>query len=316
MANLRTSLSIEPRPDIADTIQLRNIQLPLPVAPEAWHRGGKKQPCNVSFRLTYASSAAAAESDDVKKTIDYGKLFKRLDAELDGLISDNSSEVARECGVLRGDGEELHENLRGEVGQDVRLAAALIAKCGMKQLEETASNTSSDPSPAVRGDFGEFEVELRLPKAVLRADGGLYYRGKSALAVVKGETSPSAEKRLAILEEEFKIENIRCYCILGINPWERLEKQAVHISLAFNGPALQQWGSKFVDTYQKLTLEVAERVESSSFGSVESLASLIARIVVVEFGHEKVTVLVQKPSALAFVEGSGLEITRSRDFFQ
>jgi dihydroneopterin aldolase len=57
-------------------------------------------------------------------------------------------------------------------------------------------------------------------------------------------------------------------------------------------------------------------VEFSSFGSVESLASLIARIVVVEFGHEKVTVLVQKPSALAFVEGSGLEITRSRDFFQ
>lgn len=57
-------------------------------------------------------------------------------------------------------------------------------------------------------------------------------------------------------------------------------------------------------------------MEFSSFGSVESLASLIARIVVVEFGHEKVTVLVQKPSALAFVEGSGLEITRSRDFFQ
>ncbi|KAJ5478870.1 dihydroneopterin aldolase domain protein [Penicillium desertorum] len=278
---------------------------------------GKKQPCNVSFRLTYASSAAAAEGDDVKKTIDYGKLFKRFDAELDGLVSDNSSEVARACGVLRGDGEELHEHLRGEIGQDVRLTAALIAKCGMKQLEETAVLKHFERSiPAVRGDFGEFEVELRLPKAVLRADGGLYYRGKSALAVVKGETSSSAEKRLAVLEEEFKIENIRCYCILGINPWERLEKQAVHISLTFNGLALQQWGSKFVDTYQTLTWEVAERVESSSFGSVESLASLIARIVVVEFGHEKVTVLVQKPSALAFVEGSGLEITRSRDFFQ
>ena len=138
MANIGKSISIEPRPAIADTIQLRNIQLPLPVAPEAWHRGGKKQPCNVSIRLTYASSAAAAESDDVKKTIDYGKLFKRLDAELESLVSNSSSVVARECGVLRGDGEELHEHLRGEVGQDVRLAAALIAKCGMKQLDETA----------------------------------------------------------------------------------------------------------------------------------------------------------------------------------
>ena len=49
---------------------------------------------------------------------------------------------------------------------------------------------------------------------------------------------------------------------------------------------------------------------------MEALASFIARIVTVEFGNDQVTVLVEKPSALAFVEGSGLEITRSRAFYQ
>jgi dihydroneopterin aldolase len=35
-----------------------------------------------------------------------------------------------------------------------------------------------------------------------------------------------------------------------------------------------------------------------------------------DFGNERVTVRVEKPSALAFVQGSGVEITRSRAFFQ
>ncbi|KAJ5925452.1 dihydroneopterin aldolase domain protein [Penicillium verhagenii] len=316
MADLSENLLVKSRPTIADTIQLRNIQLPLPVAPEAWHRSGKQQPCTASFRLTYASSAASAVNDDVAKTIDYGKLYRGISAELSGLVAENSLEIAHRCGVVRADGEELHKHLCGELGQDVRLAAGLISKFGMKLLGETALPFANDPSPAIQDDFGEFEVELRLPKAVLRADGGLYYRSKSALGLLKGNTVSGTEKRLVVLEEEFKIENIRCYCVLGINPPERVEKQAVHISLKFSGPALQQWGYRFTEIYQAMVLEIAERVETTSFGSVEALASFIARIATVEFENDQVTVMVLKPSALAFVEGSGLEITRSRAFYQ
>lgn len=46
------------------------------------------------------------------------------------------------------------------------------------------------------------------------------------------------------------------------------------------------------------------------------MVAFIARIVTVDFGNERVTVHVEKPSALAFVQGSGVEITRSRAFFQ
>ena len=143
MLHISEKISIQPQPTVADTIQLRSIQLPLPVAPEAWHRLGKSQPCTASVRLTYASSVASAVGDDVAKTIDYGKLFRAIKAEMSGLAAENSSDIARECDIIRRDGEEMHNQLRGEVGQDIRLAAGLIAKCGMKLLGETAVRISS-----------------------------------------------------------------------------------------------------------------------------------------------------------------------------
>lgn len=56
-------------------------------------------------------------------------------------------------------------------------------------------------------------------------------------------------------------------------------------------------------------------MDASDFQSVEALATFVARIAVIDFGNEEVTALVEKPNALAFSEGTGVEITRSRDFF-
>jgi hypothetical protein len=61
-----------------------------------------------------------------------------------------------------------------------------------------------------------------------------------------------------VLEEEFRIEGIRCYCILGVNSHERVEKQAVIVSLEFKGPGQLAWGSTVVDTYQAMTRAIAE----------------------------------------------------------
>lgn len=58
-----------------------------------------------------------------------------------------------------------------------------------------------------------------------------------------------------------------------------------------------------------------QRVEGTSYQTVEALATFIARIATVEFGNDQVTVRVEKPNALAFVDGAGVEITRSKAFF-
>ncbi|KAE8414980.1 dihydroneopterin aldolase domain protein [Aspergillus pseudocaelatus] len=301
------SIHISSRPTIADTIQLRNIQLQLPTAPDPWHRPGKPQPCSASVRLSYASSVSAADADDVSQTIDYGKLFRRIVKELESV-----DQAKLGTCIIAPDGTPLQDRLHGQTVEDTRLTAATIAMCSLQSLEETAGASS----PAVRGDYGEFEVRLQLPKAILRANRGLLYSSNFALGTMQSKVADVTERRLVLLREKFEIRGIQCYCILGINPWERVEKQAVDISLSFEGHGLQEWSSTIVDTYQELVRHVAERVESSSFQSVEALATFIARIVTVEYGSNEVTVLVEKPSALSFVDGSGLEITRSRSFFQ
>jgi dihydroneopterin aldolase len=66
---------------------------------------------------------------------------------------------------------------------------------------------------------------------------------------------------------------------------------------------------------RKLTGTLFKEVYKTTFKSVEALVVFIARIVTVDFGNELVTVRAEKPNALAFAEGTGVEITRSREFF-
>ncbi|KAJ5494007.1 hypothetical protein N7463_010094 [Penicillium fimorum] len=290
---------------------------PLPCAPEAWHRQGKSQPCTATLKLSYSSIITAAETDNVSLTLDYGKLFRRLESDVRNMadnMADNISSPSHPSNRLISLSGTRREEMQSRgLGQDPRVIAGVVADAGLGLLETTSAITAAKQPNPISAAYGECEVLLHLPKALLRADEGLRYRGVIAL----GEEVAAGEARgLVVLEEEFRIEGIRCYAILGVNPHERLEKQAVVVGLTFQGPGQLAWGSTVVDTYQAVTRAVAEKVDQTDFKSVESLATFIARIVTVDFGNESVTVKVEKPSALAFVQRSGVEITRSKAFFE
>lgn len=347
------------------------------------------------LKLSYSSAVAAAAADDVSLSLDYGKLYRRLEEDVRNMDSHAVGKGGSVSGARPGwermvsiDGTQ-RDSLTGtkEPGQDVRLTAGIVAGCALGLLDETAAGVrrmahahqdvrrnsastsasapasssatqaqiraavASNTEPPIDSDYGQCEVWLHLPKALLRADEGLKYRsvtvwgyrsGDQADGVGVGVGGDEAVVRdtgrcPVVLEEEFRIHGIRCYCILGVNSHERVEKQAVIISLEFKGPGQLEWGSTVVDTYQEMTRVVAEvsllsfflsllyirkfayalqQVESTSFQTVEALATFVARIVTVDFANERVTVLVEKPSAMAFVGRSGVEITRSQAFFQ
>ncbi|KAL4915289.1 hypothetical protein BDW62DRAFT_188697 [Aspergillus aurantiobrunneus] len=355
MAEQRVNVHIPSCPAVLDSVRLRNIQLPLPAAPDPWHRTGKPQPCTASLKLSYSSAVAAANADDVSLSLDYGKLYRRLDEDIRNLAA-GSKHNATSSGqhMISVEGSRREEMLGADVGQDLRLTAGIVANCGLRLLDETAAgvrrmahvhqtrrrSSASAPAsaPAVNNNhasasstppssggpiddvFGQCEVWLHLPKALLRAENGFHYRSSTVWGYRQGNTTggevTSSDRCPVVLEEEFRIEGIRCYCILGVNSHERVEKQAVIVSLEFKGPGQLAWGSTVVDTYQAMTRAVAERVEETSFQTVEALATFVARIVTVEFANERVTVRVEKPSALAFVEASGVEVTRSQAFFE
>ncbi|KAJ5683898.1 uncharacterized protein N7477_000243 [Penicillium maclennaniae] len=326
MSSSQSSIHIPAVPDVLDSVRLRDIELPLPAAPDAWHRPDKAQPCIASLKLSYSSAIASAAQDEVSLSLDYGKLFRRLEADIR-----NMAQISR----------MQREDMKvSAVGQDPRVTAGIVANCGLGLLEDTAagvrrmehvqqsqwnsySGVGELPSKAIYAldsEYGTCEVWLHLPKALLRAEDGLKYRSVTAWGYKKtpgdGEALDVSSRAPVVLEEEFRIEGIRSYCILGVNPHERVEKQAVIISLTFEGPGQHAWGSTFLDTYQAMTRAVAEKVDETTFLSVEALATFVARIVTMDFGNERVTVRVEKPSALAFVQRSGVEITRSQAFFQ
>ncbi|KAL4873403.1 hypothetical protein BDV12DRAFT_77751 [Aspergillus spectabilis] len=351
MAEQRVNVHIPSHPAVLDSVRLRNIQLPLPAAPDPWHRTGKSQPCTASLKLSYSSAVAAANADDVSLSLDYGKLYRRLEEDIRNL---GRSPALPGQHLISVEGSRREEMLAKDVGQDVRLTAGVVANCGLGLLDETAAgvrrmahvhqtrrrssasgnqaqahsavfnqgNPASGASSAIDDVFGQCEVWLHLPKALLRAEGGLHYRSVTVWGYRQGSTAggdvdtSGSERCPVVLEEEFRIDGIRCYCILGVNSHERVEKQAVIVSLEFKGPGQLAWGSTVVDTYQAMTKAVAERVEETTFQTVEALATFVARIVTMDFANERVTVRVEKPSAMPFVETSGVEVTRSQAFFE
>lgn len=248
----RLNVHIRPHPPVLDSIQLQDIQLPLPTGPDAWHRPGKPQPCSVSLKLSYSSAIAAAAADDVSLSLDYGKLFRRLE-------------------------KDIHNTDTNSAREDVRATAAIVADCGLGLLDETAAGvrrmshsqglghtTDTSAGAPIDASFGQCEVWLHLPKAILRADEGLKYRSVTVWGY-RQEQEPDetevegyGERCPVVLEEEFRIDGIRCYCILGVNSHERVEKQAVVVSLEFKGPGQLAWGSAVEGTYQEMAKVVAE----------------------------------------------------------
>lgn len=288
----RLNVHIRPHPPVLDSIQLQDIQLPLPTGPDAWHRPGKPQPCSVSLKLSYSSATAAAAADDVSLSLDYGKLFRRLEKDI--AASGSSTSTSSTSGT--------NSNANGE---DVRVTAGTVASCGLGLLDETAAGVRRMSHPtaghghghgpdtsgggagpgagagkAIDASFGQCEVWLHLPKAILRADEGLKYRSVTVWGYrqdqeldqnqyqYQNQSQDSAmveygQRCPVVLEEEFRIDGIRCYCILGVNSHERVEKQAVVVSLEFKGPGQLAWGSAVMDTYQEMTRVVAEVFSSS-----------------------------------------------------
>jgi dihydroneopterin aldolase len=284
IANLRPAT----RPIIVDNVSLRNINLHFPAAPDPWHRSGKSQPCTAAVKLSYSSAVAAANADDVSLSLDYGKLYRRIETAVRDSVKPSSQ-----------DGGRLSQAAEATLSNDVRVIAGLIANCGLGLLDETIAGvrrmdhvqahpespnrrrasqagrrlsgvSSSVPkelqsatSPEVlNGMFGECEVLLHLPNAHLRAEGGLSFRTLQTWVYADDsaslENAVESSRQVAIVEQEFRVEGIRCHCILGVNSHERIEKQAVIITLDFRGSGEVAWASTFLNTYQEMVRTIAE----------------------------------------------------------
>ena len=156
----------------------------------------------------------------------------------------------------------------------------------------------------------EVSTKIVLPKANLRSDGGVKY---VRLEAWNNEFLQSSEA--------LSIDGIRCTCIIGVNPHERLEKQLVTVDLSFgqSSDAMIETGKLQklpIDRYNEVTAGVVSRVEGSAYQTLEALASAVAQTVTMEFAIGEVTVRAEKPNAIASIDAAGIQLRRTRSFFE
>lgn len=115
------------------------------------------------------------------------------------------------------------------------------------------------------------------------------------------------------------IRGLSLRAIIGIEEWERRDKQDVLIDLTVF-TSVEEAGRvddvKETLNYRTLTKAIIQHVEASQYQLVEALATAIARICVVDYKVSRVIVRVEKPGALRFARSVGVEIERGPEDFE
>ncbi|KAJ1967917.1 trifunctional dihydropteroate synthetase [Dispira parvispora] len=257
-----------------DKIIIRNLTVRNIIGVDSWERI-KRQPIVISVTVDTPSIERAASNDTVADTIHYGILCKQITE-----FSEQSAFKSVEA-----------------------LAIGILQLCFQHPR-------------CLR-----VRVKVEKPRALLHAKsaGVEIMRQKDHV-----DTSPS-DPSLAQPQHEYPhphqdcifVRDLRLSTVVGVNPWERESTQVVVLTLRL-WVHLDTTATTVHDyvplqhNYRTIVRTVSEYVEQSSFKTVEALASAVARVSILKCCVEKITVQVEKPSALSFAEGAGVEITRTR----
>ncbi|OLY80509.1 Folic acid synthesis protein fol1 [Smittium mucronatum] len=123
-------------------------------------------------------------------------------------------------------------------------------------------------------------------------------------------------------EDLLLVNDLQISALLGANVYERHVRQniLVNITLHINKDAKNLEDPDAVSLYpsqlkqyRKLVRNVVQYVElGTGYLTIEALATAIARVCIIDFGLEKVSILIKKPCVLMFASCSAVKITRTR----
>lgn len=112
------------------------------------------------------------------------------------------------------------------------------------------------------------------------------------------------------------IKDLRLRTIIGINDWEKLNKQDIVINVWINFDASTAALSDDIEDtvdYKTITKNIIRFVEDAEIGLIEKLASAILDIIFGDHKVEAAKVRVDKPNALRFADSVSVELDRKRN---
>jgi dihydroneopterin aldolase/2-amino-4-hydroxy-6-hydroxymethyldihydropteridine diphosphokinase/dihydropteroate synthase len=256
-----------------DKILIKNLVVRNTVGVDSWERC-KTQPVVINVCL-YTDITPAGDSDHVTKSIHYGHVTKAV------------TKVAEETTF------RCFEDL-----------AHAIVKVGIIKFGAVKANVKVE-QPRALLHAASAGVEVTRTKKDL---DGLAEKEKGGSANDSCETT--GEVSGFGYEDVVFVKDLKLSTIIGVNPWEREEKQVVIINLKIY-PLTRSEGQK---SYHVRTIvrSVSRHIEASGYKTVEAFVAAVARICLEKCQVSKITVRVEKPSALVFAETAGVEITRDQ----
>lgn len=279
---------------LPDIIVVKKLEVRMIVGVDNWERV-QAQPVTIDARV-HTDVSMAGKSDHLPYSIHYGILVKQLEAHcathpyrsLEALAEG----LAKVCIFV------LHApkvTLNVEKPRSLLHAASAGVQIARTSADYMLGNTYPVPSDI---DPTQHLDELRLfPSSTLA------------------------------LDDKVIVRDLAINTIIGVNPWEREDKQNVKLNiLVYSGLSRAKEANSATaglfdvvnkqHNYRTIVRSISAYVEASSYKTVESLATSIARVAVVQNKVERIRVSVDKPSAIMFASSAGVEVERTRKFFE
>lgn len=289
-----TMSSSEASLELPDIIAVKRLEVRMIVGVDNWERV-QAQPVTIDARV-HTDVSKAGGSDHLPYSIHYGVLVKQLEAHCANhryrSLEALAEGLAKVCIFV------LHAP---KVTLNVEKPRSLLhaASAGVQIVRTAADYMLGDLHPIPSNlDPVQCIDELRL--------------------------APSS--KLA-LHDKVIVRDLVINTIIGVNPWEREDKQNVKLNLVvYSGLSRAKEAHNstagLIDVvnkqhnYRTIVRSISDYVAASSYKTVESLATSIARVAVLQNKVEKVRVSVDKPSAIMFASSAGVEVERTREFFE
>lgn len=183
----------------------------------------------------------------------------------------------------------------GKLSKNVALTVENAASTWLTSLELAWFVAGAVFTTAPPGSLVACEVDVFYPKASMLGDGAGYIR--------------SVDNFNDTISRVLYLKNVRIPCIIGVNIHERLLKQPVVVNLWVDCLPVHQ-----TDEYTKVEQLLINTIESSSFETLESLATMVVaqlrRDIFHPDGGANIRLRVEKPMAVPFADAPAIEIFR------
>ncbi|POR31245.1 Uncharacterized protein TPAR_08555 [Tolypocladium paradoxum] len=274
-------------------VRVNNLHATVKGPNDAWGRRNRPQPIQISVKVELRKPFSATSRADAlaSDTVHYGQLSKAILTSLERLAAETAAGRA-----------------------PCPLSLSEVLTCVWLDLTGfyPTGGRAENPEPFLDTSVVRcLEMTAHLPKASLVGDGvSLAFTG------VFGNDLDGTSMRL--YGRTLRLHNLRVPTLIGINDNEREAKQAAVVNVEIDN------FEATCDFFNSLEAKIVDRMENSSFGTLEALAADLSETITLYLRVEReepldgtgsqLKITVEKPLAVPFADAPCVELrTNTRD---